>query len=113
MHPAAFVKQILVVDDSLTVREQVRTVLTSGGYETIEAGDGAEGLQRLSEHAGIAMVLCDVNMPRMNGLEMLDQMKRNGRLAGVTFLLLTSEAQPALIERARKAGAKAWIVKPF
>jgi two-component system chemotaxis response regulator CheY len=106
-------KQILVVDDSATVREQVRVALTSGGYEALEAGDGVEGLQQLATHKGISLVLCDVNMPRMNGLDMLDELRRSGRLATLTFLLLTSEGQPSLIERARRAGAKAWIIKPF
>jgi two-component system chemotaxis response regulator CheY len=107
------VKKILVIDDSWTVREQVRTALTAAGYELLEAADGVEGLQKLTLHADVALVLCDVNMPRMNGLDLLDHLKRTGRIEGLPFLLLTSEAQPTLIDRARKAGAKAWIVKPF
>jgi two-component system, chemotaxis family, chemotaxis protein CheY len=107
------VKKILVIDDSWTVREQVRMALTSAGYETIEAVDGIDGLQKLTADNNIALCLCDVNMPRMNGLELLDQIKRSGRLGNMPFLVLTSEGQPALIDRARKSGAKAWIVKPF
>jgi two-component system, chemotaxis family, chemotaxis protein CheY len=107
------VKKILVIDDSATVREQVRTALDGSGYQAIEATDGADGLQKLEADANIQMVLCDVNMPRMNGLDMLDRLQHNERLRTVPFVLLTSEAQPALIERARRAGARAWLVKPF
>jgi two-component system chemotaxis response regulator CheY len=107
------VKKILVIDDSWTVREQVRMALTSAGYETIEAVDGIDGLQKLTADNSIALCLCDVNMPRMNGLELLEQIKRSGRLGNMPFLVLTSEGQPALVDRARKSGAKAWIVKPF
>jgi two-component system chemotaxis response regulator CheY len=106
-------KKILVIDDAPTVREQVRAALGSGGYQVVEAVDGADGLQKLETDADIAMVLCDLNMPRMNGLELLDRLKLNGRIESLPFVLLTSEAQPGLIDRARQAGAKAWIVKPF
>jgi two-component system chemotaxis response regulator CheY len=107
------VKKILVIDDSWTVREQVRVALTSAGYQTVEAVDGVDGLQKLTADDAIALCLCDLNMPRMNGLELLDQLSKTGRLGAMPFLVLTSEGQPALVDRARKAGAKAWIVKPF
>ena len=106
-------KKILVIDDAPTVREQVRAALDPGGYQVLEAIDGADGLQKLETDAEIAMVLCDLNMPRMNGLELLDRLRLSGRIANLPFVLLTSEAQPGLIDRAKQAGAKAWIVKPF
>jgi two-component system chemotaxis response regulator CheY len=106
------VKKVLVVDDSPIVREHLRKTLE--GYELLEAGDGLEGLSKLRNDSAIAMVLCDVNMPRMSGLEMLDAWAREcGATRRVPFVLLTSEAQPALLERAKKAGARAWLVKPF
>jgi two-component system, chemotaxis family, chemotaxis protein CheY len=105
-------KNVLVVDDSLTVRQQVSQALVRGGYKVIEAGDGVDGLRAL-ESQTISLVICDVNMPRMNGLEMLEQVRARPAIAGVPVVMLTSEGQPALIERAKKAGAKGWIVKPF
>ena len=106
-------KKILVIDDAPTVREQVRAALGTSEFQVIEAVDGAEGLQKLEGDSEIAMVLCDINMPRLSGLELLDRLKTSGRIEKTPFVLLTSESQPGLIDRARKAGAKAWIVKPF
>lgn len=103
-------KKILVIDDSETVRLQVRHALDGAGYEVVDAVDGVEGLERIAE-GGFSLVLCDVNMPRMGGLEML----REAQLRGTTIpiLMLTTEGQPSLIKRAREYGAKGWIVKPF
>jgi two-component system chemotaxis response regulator CheY len=106
-------KKILVVDDSLTVRQQVSQALTQAGFSVVEAADGAEGLAQVERHGDLAMVLCDVNMPRMNGIEMLESMKADGGHKALHVLMLTTEAAPALVDRAKKAGAKGWIVKPF
>lgn len=105
-------KKILVVDDSATVRQQVGMALTQAGYGVVEAADGVEGLAALDK-GGVSMVICDVNMPRMNGLEMLESLRRDARHATVPVVMLTTEGQPALVDRAKKAGAKGWIVKPF
>ena len=59
------------------------------------------------------MVLCDVNMPRMGGLEMLELVSAKGMLGALPIVMLTTEGQPALVQRAKAAGAKGWIVKPF
>jgi two-component system chemotaxis response regulator CheY len=106
-------KKILVVDDSPTVRQQVTMALKQAGFEVAEATDGADGLSKVSADSDIAMVILDVNMPRMNGLEMLEAVKAGGKNAGLHVIMLTSEGQQSLIERAKKAGAKGWIVKPF
>jgi two-component system chemotaxis response regulator CheY len=106
-------KKILIVDDSPTVRQQVANALAGSGLELVEAGDGAEGLSKLASDGEIGVVILDVNMPRMNGLEMLEEMKAGGKNAFVHVVMLTSEGQQSLIERAKKAGAKGWIVKPF
>jgi two-component system chemotaxis response regulator CheY len=105
------VKKILVIDDSETIRQQVKHALASTGYEIIEAVDGVDGLEKLSTMGDLDMALCDVNMPRMNGLDMITELQRTGRT--IPILMLTTEGQPSLIKRAREAGAKGWIVKPF
>lgn len=104
-------KKILVIDDSPTVRQQVGLALVQAGYQVVEAVDGLDGLGKVD--ASIAMLICDVNMPRMNGLDMLEKLRTDQRWKALPAVMLTTEGQPALIERAKKAGAKGWIVKPF
>jgi two-component system chemotaxis response regulator CheY len=106
-------KKVMVVDDSRTVRLEVGIALTAAGYEVIEAADGVEGASKIEQHRDLAVVLCDVNMPRMNGLDMLSAVKKDPRNADLPVLMLTTEGQPAMIARAKAAGAKGWIVKPF
>ena len=104
-------KKVLVVDDSVTIRQQVAAALLSGGFEIVEAIDGEDALSKLRATKDLALVLCDVNMPRMNGLDLLDA--ANKAAFGVPFVMLTTEGQPDLIARAKSSGAKGWIVKPF
>lgn len=106
-------KRVLVVDDSATVRQQVGIALQAAGYEILEAVDGADGLSKLADNSDISMVICDINMPRMSGLEMIEQLAQSKTIRKVPVVMLTTEGQPALIQRARQAGAKGWIVKPF
>jgi two-component system chemotaxis response regulator CheY len=105
------VKKILVIDDSETIREQVKQALAATGYEIIEAVDGVDGLEKLRAMTDLDMALCDVNMPRLSGLDMIAEVQRSG--PKIPILMLTTEGQPSLIKRARDAGAKGWIVKPF
>lgn len=104
-------KKILVIDDSPTVRQQVGLALSQAGYQVVEAVDGLDGIGKVD--ASVAMLICDVNMPRMNGLEMLEKLRSDARWNSLPVVMLTTEGQPALIERAKKAGAKGWIIKPF
>lgn len=110
-------KKILVVDDSQTIREQIRQALAPAGYDIVEAYDGRDGLEKIRSCQDLRLVLCDVNMPNMTGLEMIEQLRgeaaASGNAAAPPVIMLTSEGQPSLIRRAREAGAKGWIVKPF
>ena len=105
------VDTIFVVDDSETIRRQVRDAVAPAGYAILEAVDGQDGLQKLRANPGLVLVLCDVNMPNLNGLEMV--VKASMERVTVPMVMLTSEGQPSLIRKAREAGAKGWIVKPF
>jgi two-component system, chemotaxis family, chemotaxis protein CheY len=105
------VKRVLVIDDSSAVRQQIRNTLVGAGYDILEAIDGLDGLEKLRATPDIDLALCDVNMPRMTGLEMVAEAQRAGLT--IPIIMLTTEGQPSLIRRARDAGAKGWIVKPF
>jgi two-component system chemotaxis response regulator CheY len=107
---AAMADKVLVIDDSETVRLQVRRALAASGYQVVEAVDGAEGLETIRRLSDLSLALCDINMPRLGGLEMLEQLHREG--SKLPILMLTTEGQPLFINRAKKAGAKGWIVKP-
>lgn len=106
-------KLVLVVDDSAAVRQQVGMALGQAGFEVVEAGDGKEGVAAVSKNPKIAMVISDVNMPNMNGLEMVAELKKNPSNRALPIIMLTTEGQPALIKQAKEAGAMGWIVKPF
>jgi two-component system chemotaxis response regulator CheY len=105
-------KTILVVDDSGTVRQQVSMALKQAGFAIVEAADGQEALAALESNR-IDMVVCDVNMPVLNGLEMVERVKKNPEHKALPILMLTTEGQPSMIRRAKEAGAVGWIVKPF
>ena len=106
-------KKILVVDDSPTVRQQVSMALKQAGFTVVEATDGADGLSKITSDQEIKLVILDVNMPRMNGLEMLESVKQDGKNPDLQVVMLTSEGQQSMVDRAKKAGARGWIVKPF
>lgn len=109
-----FMSKIIIVDDSATMRSQVRLALTPGNFELVEAVDGQDGLDKVNADPEINVMILDVNMPRMNGIELAEALAANGRIAkGLSIVMLTTEGHAELIQRAKAAGAKGWIVKPF
>lgn len=105
--------KILIVDDSRTIRQQVTLTLGQAGYQILEAEDGVQGLEIIGAQDDIALVICDINMPNMNGIEMLTAVKAEARHAALPVLMLTTEARADLIQQAKRIGAKGWVVKPF
>jgi two-component system, chemotaxis family, chemotaxis protein CheY len=105
--------KVLVVDDSGLIRTQVKRALTAGAFDVAEAADGELALEYLRAHGPVQLVVCDVNMPRMGGLEFLEALRAEAALAHTKVIMLTTEAQVELVERARQLGARAWMVKPF
>lgn len=106
-------KTILIVDDSSSLRMVVKLALMRAGYEVIEAGDGKEALAQLEKTAKVHLIVSDVNMPNMNGIDFVTQVKQHPRHKFTPVVMLTTEGQDAKKEQGRAAGAKAWIVKPF
>ena len=105
-------KTILIVDDSASLRQVVRMALQGAGYTVLEAGDGQAALELLDGRQ-IGMVVCDVNMPRMNGIEFVRAAKKLPAYRFLPILMLTTETQESKKEEGKAAGAKAWMVKPF
>lgn len=106
-------KSILIVDDSSSLRMVVRLALTRAGYEVIEAGDGKEGLAQLEKAGKVHLIVSDVNMPVMDGIAFVTEVKKHPRHKFTPVVMLTTEGQDARKEQGKAAGAKAWIVKPF
>ena len=102
---------VLIIDDSATVRKEVTTALE--GFAVLEAKDGLQGAELIEGRADIALAICDINMPNMTGIEMLERVQGKAANPALKILMLTTEGQPAIIRRARDLGAKGWIVKPF
>lgn len=105
-------KTILTVDDAPTMRKVIALALSNSGHEIIEAEDGVAAIGVLqSRH--VDLVITDVNMPRMDGIEFTRQARLLPRFQKTPILLLTTESDPAVKDRGRAAGASGWIVKPF
>ena len=104
----------LVVDDSKTIRIILGRILKELGYEVCEAGNGKEALKVMeSEKAAVNLVLADWNMPEMNGLELLKQLRLDSDLASLKIIMVTTETELDHIVSALRAGANEYVMKPF
>jgi two-component system, chemotaxis family, chemotaxis protein CheY len=105
-------KKVLIVEDSSAIRMALASMLKAAGYEVVEAVDGHAGKAMIAATDDISVVLCDINMPGMGGLEMLAEIKQEPRHAALPIVMLTTEGESKLMQRAKTAGARGWIVKP-
>ncbi len=105
-------KTILVVDDSASFRQVVALTLKGAGYEVVEGADGRDALTKLDGRK-IHLIISDVNMPNMDGLAFLKQVKVHPNYKFTPVIMLTTEGQEAKKAEGRAAGARAWITKPF
>ncbi|AEO47914.1 response regulator [Rhodospirillum rubrum] len=105
-------KTILSVDDSASIRQMVKLTLTGAGYTVVQAADGAEGLARARDMA-VDLVVTDLNMPVMNGLDLIRELRKLPTYKGVPIIFLTTESDAAMKQEAKVAGATGWITKPF
>ena len=107
-------QKVMIVDDSAMIRMQVSRALKDTGCVVEQANDGQEAWEKLeAAEDAAALMICDVNMPRMNGIELLEQMHGNQKYRETAILMLTTEGQPDLIRRAKELGARGWLVKPL
>jgi len=105
-------KTILIVDDSSSVRSVVGIALKGAGYEVIEACDGKDALSKMKGDK-IHLIVTDVNMPNMDGITFVKELKKLPAYKFTPVCMLTTEAGESKMQEGKAAGAKAWIIKPF
>ncbi|HWA62297.1 MAG TPA: response regulator [Caulobacteraceae bacterium] len=104
--------KILTVDDSRTMRDMLRMALVKAGFNVVEAVDGEHGLEVLNAN-GADVIITDINMPKLDGFGFIEAVREDACYRATPILVLTTESDPAKKDRARRAGATGWIVKPF
>lgn len=105
-------QSILIVDDSPTVRQQLRICLEMGGYQVLEAEHGKAGLEQADKNR-VNLVISDVNMPIMNGIDFIRELRTRSAYQKTPVFVLTTESGSAQTQLGKQAGATVWIVKPF
>jgi two-component system chemotaxis response regulator CheY len=105
-------KKILVIDDSSSLREVVSIALQGAGYDVVQAADGKQALEKL-DGARIHLAICDVNMPVMDGITFVKEVKKRADYRFMPIIMLTTESRESRKQEGQMAGAKAWVVKPF
>jgi len=105
-------KTIMTVDDSASIRMMVSFSLKEAGFKVVEAVDGVDALEKLEEH-DISLVIADVNMPVMDGIQFVKEMRVHPKYKFTPVVMLTTESHESMKEKGREAGATGWIVKPF
>lgn len=105
-------KKILVVDDSAVIRQVEETVLRNAGYEVVSANGGQEALGRLAA-TSVALILTDLNMPGVDGVSLIKQVRSAGNHRLTPIVMITTESKDTKKQEGKAAGATAWVVKPF
>lgn len=105
-------KTIITVDDSASIRQMVNFTLQEAGYTVIEAGDGKDALEKVKASA-VDLVITDLNMPNMDGIELIKSLRSSPNYKFVPIIMLTTESQETKKKEGKDAGATGWIVKPF
>jgi two-component system chemotaxis response regulator CheY len=105
--------KIMIVDDSETLRTQLRKDLEAGGFQIVEGFDGVHGLETLEANKDVKLIICDVNMPRMDGLSMCQKVNSNPEYKAIPLLMMTTESSPEMKAQGKAAGVVAWVTKPY
>jgi two-component system chemotaxis response regulator CheY len=110
-------KLILSIDDSNVIKMSLELLCQEQGYSFHHAFDGEEGIDKVKEITGagnqISLIICDINMPKKDGLEFLKELKSDDKYKFIPVLMLTTESQVTMMQEAKKLGATGWIIKPF
>ncbi len=106
------IKKFLVVDDSASMRQLVSSTIKEAGYEVVEAENGTDALSKLN-NGKVDMVITDLNMPDMDGIELIKKLRSLPEYRFAPIIMLTTESQEDKKREGKQAGASGWIVKPF
>jgi two-component system chemotaxis response regulator CheY len=105
-------KRVMTVDDSATVRQVLKMTLEGAGYEVLQAVDGVDALRKLASES-VDMLVTDLNMPNMDGITLIREVRQDPGNRFLPIVMLTTESQPEKKQEGKSAGASGWIVKPF
>ena len=105
-------KRIMTVDDSASVRQMICFTLKQAGHEVVEAKDGQDALEKL-DSTPVSMLITDLNMPKIDGIELIKQVRSKPQYKFMPIIMLTTESQASKKQEGKAAGATGWIVKPF
>lgn len=103
----------LIIDDSRTMRRILGDIMRECGFETFEAEDGVDALAKLKEHGAAEIALVDWNMPRMTGIELVREIRKESSYASMLLMMVTTEAEMDNVIQALEAGANEYVMKPF
>jgi two-component system, chemotaxis family, chemotaxis protein CheY len=106
-------KKILIVDDSETLRIQLKKDLEQAQYLVVEASDGVHGMEILDANRDTSLIICDINMPRMDGISMCSKIKEKPEFKSLPILMMTTESSAELKAKGKEIGVLAWITKPY
>jgi two-component system chemotaxis response regulator CheY len=106
-------KNVLIIDDSESIREVISAGLEMTGYKVIKGVNGEDGLRLLNENPDVHLVITDLNMPIMDGIGFLKEVRKHPKHKYLPVILLTTESQESKKQEARREGATGWIIKPF
>ena len=104
--------KILCVDDSSTIRDQLRELLEANGYQVVEAENGLKAIEAVKAHSDIKLIFCDVHMPELDGLSACQRIKEENLAPNVPIIMLTTETSATLKAASKAAGVVAWVTKP-
>ena len=105
-------RKVLIVDDSVSMRQMVSFTLRQGGFDVVEAEHGQDALNKLAQTT-VDLIITDLNMPVMDGITLIQNIRKQPAMKGKPILMLTTEGLAAKKEQGKAAGATGWIVKPF
>ncbi|SMF08640.1 response regulator [Pseudobacteriovorax antillogorgiicola] len=105
--------KILIVDDSETLRDQLRDVIEKAGHQVVEGHHGRHGCEVAEANQDIDLIISDFNMPELDGISMIKRIKEQAQFKETPAFMLTTESTKELMQQGKEAGVMAWIVKPF